>query len=123
LYRYEFKVFWIRFIFYYKIVFIKNFLKMAPIRVRFSLGFLQEQDFPGSNLIRADHMVKKPFFCEANCSSVALEVHRSTPFWTANPLEQPPRKIRPGDELLQSSRSTLEQIPPREILLLKEIPG
>jgi hypothetical protein len=26
------------------------------------------------------------------------------------------------EELLQSSRSTLEQIPPREILLLEEIP-
>jgi hypothetical protein len=27
-------------------VFILNFLKRAPIRVRFSLDFLQEQDFP-----------------------------------------------------------------------------
>jgi hypothetical protein len=40
-----------------------------------------------------------------------------------NPLEQPLRKIHPGEELLRSSRSTLEQIPPREILLLEEIPG
>jgi hypothetical protein len=31
--------------------------------------------------------------------------------------------MHPGEELLRSSRSTLEQIPPREILLLKEIPG
>jgi hypothetical protein len=49
---------------------------------------------------------------------------RSTPehsFWTANPLEQPPWKIRPREELLRSSRSTLEQIPPWEILLLEEI--
>jgi hypothetical protein len=52
------------FIFDFMIVFIKNFLKMAPIRVRFSPGFLQEQDFSGSNLIRADHVGKKPFFTE-----------------------------------------------------------
>jgi hypothetical protein len=54
---------------------------------------------------------------------MALEVCRITPLWTANPLEQPPRKIRPGEELLRSSRSTLEKIPLREILLLEEIPG
>jgi hypothetical protein len=48
---------------------------------------------------------------------------RSTPLRTANPLEQPPQKIHLGEELLQSSRSTLEQIPPREILLREEIPG
>jgi hypothetical protein len=35
---------------------------MAPIRVHFSPGFLQEQDFPGSNFIRADHVGKKPVF-------------------------------------------------------------
>jgi hypothetical protein len=104
----KFKVFRIRFIVDNKIVFIKNFLKMAPIRVRFSPRFLQEQDFPGSNLIRAHHVGKK---------------RQSTPLWTANPLEQPPQKIRPREELLRSSRSTLEQFPPREILLLKEIPG
>jgi hypothetical protein len=97
---------------------------MAPIRARFRLGFRQEQDFPGSNLIRADHVGKKlVFHGGANCSSVALEVRRSTPLRTANPLEQPPQKIRPGEELLRSSRSTLEQIPPREILLLVEILG
>jgi hypothetical protein len=96
---------------------------MVPIRVCFSPGFLQEQDFPGSNLIRADHVGKRPVFRGANCSSVALEVHRSTPLRTANPLEQPPRKIHPGEELLRSSRSTLGQIPPREILLLEEISG
>jgi hypothetical protein len=119
----KFKVFRIRFIFDFKI-FIKNFLKMAPIRVRFSPGFLQEQDFPGSNLIRADTQGEKnPVFRGAKCSSVALEVRRSTPLRTANPLEQPPWKIRPGEELLRSSRSMLEQIPPREILVLEEIPG
>jgi hypothetical protein len=93
---------------------------MAPIRVRFSQGFLQEQDFPGSNLIRADHVVKKPVL---RGSSVGLEVRRSTPLRTANPLEQPPRKICPGEELLRSSRSTLEHSPPQEILLQEEIPG
>jgi hypothetical protein len=61
---------------------------------------------------------KKPVFRGANCSSVALEVRRSSPLQTVNPLEQPPRKICPGEELLRSSRSTLKQIPPREILLL-----
>jgi hypothetical protein len=96
---------------------------MALICVRFSPGFLQEQDFPGSNLIRADHVGEKTVFRGANCSSVALEVRRNTPLRTANLLEQPPWKIRPGEELLWSSRSTLEQIPPQEILLLEEIPG
>jgi hypothetical protein len=33
-----------------KIVFIKNYLKMAPTRVRFSTGFLQEQDYPGEHI-------------------------------------------------------------------------
>jgi hypothetical protein len=60
----KFKVFRIRFIFDFKIVFIKNFLKMAPIHVRFSPGFLQEQDFPGSNLIRAATWGKNRFFAE-----------------------------------------------------------
>jgi hypothetical protein len=96
---------------------------MVPIRVRFSLGFLQEQDFPGSNLIKTDHVGEKTIFRGANCYSVALEVCRSTPLWTANQLEQPPWKIPPGEELLWCSRSTLEQIPSREILLLEEIPG
>jgi hypothetical protein len=41
-----------------------NFLKMVPIRVRFSPGFLQEQDFLGRNLIRADHVGKNWFFVE-----------------------------------------------------------
>jgi hypothetical protein len=77
---------------------------MAPIRVCFSPGFLQEQDFTGSNLIRADHVGKKPVFRGANCSSMALEVRRSTPLRTGIPLEQSPWKIRPGEELLRSSR-------------------
>jgi hypothetical protein len=50
---------------------------------------------------------------------VALEVRWSTPLQTASPLKQPPRKIHPGEELPRSSRSTLEQIPPWEILLLE----
>jgi hypothetical protein len=63
--------------------------------------------------MRADHEGKNRFFAE-----------QIAPEWRLKyPLEQPPRKIRPGEELLRSSRSTLEQIPPREILLLEEIPG
>jgi hypothetical protein len=83
---------------------------MAPIRVRFSPGFLLEQDLPGSNLIRADHVLQRG-------------VRRSTPLRSASPLEQPPQKIHPGEELLRSSRSTLEQIPPQESRLLVEILG
>jgi hypothetical protein len=37
---------------------------MVPIGVRFSPGFLQKQDFSGSNLIRADHVGKNQFFAE-----------------------------------------------------------
>jgi hypothetical protein len=65
----------IRFIFDFKIFFIRNFLKMAPIRVRFSPGFLHEQDFPGSNLIRADHMGKNGF----SQSNLLQRGARSTP--------------------------------------------
>jgi hypothetical protein len=119
LYRYE--VLRIRLIFYFKIVFIKNFLKMVPIPVCFSPGFLQEQDFPGSNLIRADHVRKKPVFRGANCSSVALEVRWSTPLRTANPL-QPLQKIRPREKLLGVLEARWSTIPPWEILLLEEIP-
>jgi hypothetical protein len=116
---YRIAVFRIRFIFDFKIVFIKNFLKWRQE----SPGFFQEQDFTGSNLIRADQVGKKTVFLRANCSSLALEVCQSTPLRTANPLEQPPQKICPREELLWSSRSMLKQIPPREILLLEEIPG
>jgi hypothetical protein len=41
-----------------------NFLKMEPSRVSISPGFLQEQDFPGNNLITADHMGKNGFFAK-----------------------------------------------------------
>jgi hypothetical protein len=77
---------------------------MAPKHVRFSPRFLQEQDFPGSNLIRADHVEKKPVFRGANCSSVALEVRRSTPLWTANLLETLRGKFAPE----RSSSGVLE---------------
>jgi hypothetical protein len=49
---------------------------MAPIRVRFSPGFLQEQDFPGSNLIRTDHVGKKTGFLQ---SKLLQRGTRSTP--------------------------------------------
>jgi hypothetical protein len=38
-------------------------------------------------------------------------------------LEQPPREMHHGEELLRGSKSTLEQIPPGATLLLEEIPG
>jgi hypothetical protein len=38
------------FIFNLNVVFTTDFLKMAPIHVRFSPGFLQEQDFMERNL-------------------------------------------------------------------------
>jgi hypothetical protein len=109
----KFKVFRIRFIFDLRIVFIKNFLKMAPIRVRFSPGFLKEQDFPGSNLIRAYHMGKNQFFAEQIAPAGALLSGLQTPWSSLRGKFAPER----------SSRSTLEQMPPREILLLGETPG
>jgi hypothetical protein len=39
------------FIFNLNVVFTTNFLKMAPIRVRFSPGFPQEQYFTERNLL------------------------------------------------------------------------
>jgi hypothetical protein len=59
-----FKVFLIRFIFDFKIVFIKNFLKMVPLRVRFSPGFLQEQDFPRAISSELTTWGKNRFFVE-----------------------------------------------------------
>jgi hypothetical protein len=56
------KVFRIRFLFYFKIVFKWNILKMAFVWVNFSPGVLQEQDFPESNLITADLVGKKNGF-------------------------------------------------------------
>jgi hypothetical protein len=41
-----------------------NFLKLVLSRVRFSPGFLQEQDFPESNLITADNKGKNRFFAD-----------------------------------------------------------
>jgi hypothetical protein len=46
--------------------------------------FLQEQDFPRSNLITADQMGKKLVFRGTNCPSVVLELRRSIPFRTPN---------------------------------------
>jgi hypothetical protein len=91
------------------------------------LEFSQEQDFLESNLITADHMVGKPVF--------SLEMHISaekrTPLELSSPdselqwscLTVPPRKWRSGEELLRSSRTTLEQFALRKILLLREIQG
>jgi hypothetical protein len=45
-------------------VFTLNFLKMVLRRVRFSPGFLQEQDFLESNLITDDNVRKKRFFAD-----------------------------------------------------------
>jgi hypothetical protein len=82
--------------------------------------FLQEQDFTGSNLIRTDHVGKKPVL---RGSSVALEVRRSTPLLTANHAGAASARNAPRRGAPPGSRSTLEQIPVREILLLEEIPG
>jgi hypothetical protein len=95
---------------------------MVPIRVRFSPGFLQEQDFPGRNLIRADHGGKTGFplskLLQRGARSTA---EHSSQDW--EPAGAASAENSLGEELLRSSRSTLEQIPPREILLLEEIPG
>jgi hypothetical protein len=60
----KFKLFWVKFIFNLNVVFTLNFLKMLLSRVRFSPGFLQEQDFPESNLITADNMGKNRVFAD-----------------------------------------------------------
>jgi hypothetical protein len=57
---------------------------MVLVWVRFNLGLLQEQDFPESNLISADREGKKPDLPGANCSSMFLELHWSSPHWTAS---------------------------------------
>jgi hypothetical protein len=48
----KFKIFRIRFIFDFKIVFIKIFLKMAPTRVRFSPGFSPGAGLPAGAFFR-----------------------------------------------------------------------
>jgi hypothetical protein len=54
--------------------------------------FLQEQDFPGSNLITADHVGKKPVYRGANCSSVVLELRRRIPLRTLNSARVAPEE-------------------------------
>jgi hypothetical protein len=58
-----------------------------------------------------------------SCSSVVLELRQSIPLWTANHAEAATAENAPRRRATPGSRSTLEQIPLREILLLKEIPG
>jgi hypothetical protein len=41
--------------------------------------FLQEDDFPGSNLITAEHVGKKQVFYGAKCSSMVQELRLSIP--------------------------------------------
>jgi hypothetical protein len=48
----KFKTFRSRFICDFKIVFIKNFLKMAPTRERFSPRFPSGAGFPGEHVFR-----------------------------------------------------------------------
>jgi hypothetical protein len=48
----KFKVFLIRFIFDFKIIFTLNFLKTVLRRVSFSPGFLPEAGFPGEHVFR-----------------------------------------------------------------------
>jgi hypothetical protein len=57
----KFKVFRIRFTFDFK---TQNFLKIASAWVRFALDSSEEQNFPESNLITADHVGKKKFSTE-----------------------------------------------------------
>jgi hypothetical protein len=75
---------------------------MAPIRVRFSPEWLQEQDFPESNLITAEHVGKKLVFREAYCSSVVLELRWSIPL----------RSLSYAEAVLSQLRATLEQSSP-----------
>jgi hypothetical protein len=68
---------------------------------------------------------KKPVFHGINGSTVVLELRRSSPFpdsefrWSS--LNVSPWKWLSGEELFRSSRTTLEQIAPWDILLLREI--
>jgi hypothetical protein len=54
------------FIFNLNVVFTTNFLKVAPIRVRFSPGFPQEQDFPGRNLLQRASRTPEELLSGAN---------------------------------------------------------
>jgi hypothetical protein len=138
----KFQVFWIRFIFDFKIVFMWNFFKIAPIRERLSPELLQKQDFLKNNYYHSWPCGKKHGFRGANCYNVILELRseQPSPAWelrwrsplrTASydgvlyglraMLEPPPRKWSSGEELLRRSSSMLEQNAPREIKLLRKI--
>jgi hypothetical protein len=111
-----FKTFRIRLIFDFKIVFIKNFLKMAPTRVHFSPGFP-----PGAGLPAG------AFFREFSGAPAGIVEPRYSSLTSLT-------RISLGQDYLGGIfrgffgapaviRATLEQIPFREILLLEEIPG
>jgi hypothetical protein len=110
----KFKEFRFKFIFNLNVVFTMHALKVAPICVRFSPGFPPRAGFHG------EQSHKNRFFAAPasrwKYAGALLSGLQTT-------LEQPPWEIHPREELLLSSRSTLEQIPLREILLMEEIPG
>jgi hypothetical protein len=68
---------------------------------------LQEQDFPESNLITADHEGKKRFYVELIAPAWFLNSAGAllSALWST--LEPPPRKWQSGEELLRGSRSKL----------------
>jgi hypothetical protein len=109
------------FIFNLNVVFTLNFLNKVLSHVRFSPRFLQDSDFPGSNLNTADHIGKNRVFAEQIAPAWFWNSARAVLSRIRTLLEQPARKRCTVEELLWSSRSTLETIPLREILLLREI--
>jgi hypothetical protein len=110
----KFKTFRIRFIFDFKIVFIKTFLKMAPTRVH--QDFLQEQDYPREHVFR-----------EFSGAPAGMRTTLEQSHFTYADLF---RAGLPGGVFFRGFvgalaviRHTLEQIPLREILLQDKIPG
>jgi hypothetical protein len=106
-----FKTFRIMFIFYFKIAFIKNFLKMAPTRVSFSPGFPLGAGFPGEHVFR-----------EFSGAPTVIRTTLEQPHFTFSDLF---RAGFPGEYFFRGflgapavNRVTLEQIPLREFLPL-----
>jgi hypothetical protein len=105
-------------IFNLNVVFLLDFVKMISVWVRCSPGFLRGEGFSGEQSHHNWPVTKwgKMVFRGANCASMVLELR-----WNSLTLSQ--RKWCSGEELLQSSRTTLEQFALRKTWLLREIQG
>jgi hypothetical protein len=108
-----FKGFRFMFIFNLNVVFTTNCLELAQIRVRYSPGFLQEQDFPGRNLLQRASRTPEELLSWANFPRRMLQRVRSPERSHAGAICSAKNRFFP--HVVRS-----DEIDPRETLLLEE---